>query len=569
MRLKKQYLILIVLSFIILLAACNKELAFPKTEVQHLNKVEKKENKFELAIQEKNKELEQGNLTLTSYASKIEASLTQPTETNFAVNERVTVEGSVKNHEQLKGNYVWIKIYFNGETLTDQTQHYYAPLKDGKFKQEVTLANGDGEYSLTVLLPSQDQTNYYYDIASFEVFNINSNIRHEISYSSFAQDAELIIHNPDSGYVKENEAFKLTGNINLNGDQDTIMIQLTKDGETWKHMIPVKDGAFTSEVPLFYGKGVHELKVYVPDMEKDNYFQEGASLYIDNESVLVTEPIEFMTTYVDRGVNLDFPNRSGDETELTYSIKGSIDKDAPFAEETTHLYITIKKDDDEALAVIPVNDYKFDDEFYLRFGPGTYEVIISVPEIKEENSDTFYYQHVAQFSVTSTAAEDLRDTLPSRGVQSDAPEIQTIATELMSDTMSERDKAKAVYEYTAKNISYDVNKLNNSEFNWDDSALKALEQGTGVCQDYTYLALALLRAGGMEARYVAGTAGSGFDFERHAWVEVNVDGEWITMDPTWGAGYLNENGFIPKYTEDYFDPSNEVFKTHSRTGVEY
>ena len=75
------------------------------------------------------------------------------------------------------------------------------------------------------------------------------------------------------------------------------MLELKKDGETWKHVLPVKNGEFTYDVPLFYGKGVHQLKVYVPDEERNNYFQEGTILYIDNESDLVTEPINYMTTY--------------------------------------------------------------------------------------------------------------------------------------------------------------------------------------------------------------------------------------------------------------------------------
>ena len=347
------------------------------------------------------------------------------------------------------------------------------------------------------------------------------------------------------------------------------MLELKKDGETWKHVLPVKNGEFTNDVPLFYGKGVHQLKVYVPDEERNNYFQEGTILYIDNESELVTEPINYMTTYKERGVNLTYPTAGGEEANLTYRIKGNIDKDAPFAKETTHLYITTKKDGDKALAVIPVDDYKFDDEFYLRFGPGTYDVTVSVPEIKEKNSSKFYYYDVAKFTVESRATEDQRDILPSRGVQSDAPEIIAIAEELITEDMSDREKAKAIYEFTAKSIAYDVEKLKYSEFQWDDSALKVLELEKGICQDYTYLALALLRASGMEARYVAGTAGSGFNFARHAWVETKVDGEWLTMDPTWGAGYIANGEFVANYTEDYFEPNEEAFKTHSRSGVEY
>jgi len=555
-----------------MLAACTNE---PTTsnEVQQEDEQQvdeqKPENDFDKEVKQKNEEFDLTPLELTSYSKEVGATLTQPTYAEFAVNEFVTIEGTVEQHEQLKEKYAWIKIQFSGVAVSDRSQEYYAPIVDGKFKQDITLYNGEGEYRVTVLLPSTDRDNYYYDVAKFNVYNVNPTIQRDITYSPFAQEAELTIIDPDSGYIKANGEFALTGKINTNDNQEVVMIELRKETESWKHMVPVKDGSFSYNVPLFYGKGVHQLKVYVPDNEKNDYFQDGTIFYIDNESDLVTDPITYTSTYEERGIHLDSPTHGGDETNLTYRIKGSIDSDAPFAKETTHLYITTKKDGEKALAVIPVNDYTFDDEFYLRFGPGTYEVTVSVPEIKEENSAKFYYHGVAIFSVENTAAEDERDLLPSRGVQSDSSEIITIANELMKDTMSDREKAKAVYEYTAKTISYDVEKLKNSEFEWDDSALKVLNLKTGICQDYAYLAIALLRAGGMEARYIAGTAGSGFNHARHAWVEVMVDGEWLTMDPTWGAGYVDKDTFVPNYTEDFFEPDEEAFKTHSRYGVEY
>ncbi|MCG3088458.1 transglutaminase domain-containing protein [Sporosarcina cyprini] len=565
---------LISLLFLFLLGACAKESAPPEKDTQPTAEQQKeqekeKENEFEAAVTKKNTELESSPLELTSYAEEVGATLAEPTHTNFAVNEFVTIEGTVEQHEQLQEHYVWIKIQFLGDSITDPYQEFFVPIKDGKFKQEAGLFNGEGEYRVTVLLPSKTQSNYYYDLADFKVFNVNPSIQRDMTFTPFAQEAGLKIQDPDSGYLKGNKVFTLTGTIDsINEDKNLLMVELTKDTQSWKHIIPIKNGEFSYDIPLFYGKGVHKLKVYVPDKERDNYYQDGTVLYIDNESDLVTEPIIYMTTYEERGVHLISPAYGGQETDLTYRIKGSIDKDAPFAKETTHLYISTKKDGEEALDVIPVEHYQFDDEFYLRFGPGTYEVTVSVPEIKEKNSDRFYYYNVAQFSVTNTA-KDQRDLLPSRGVQSDSPKIISIANDLMKNSMTEREKAKAVYEYTAKNISYDVDKMKNSEFEWDDSALKVLELQTGICQDYTYLAIALLRAGGMEARYVAGTAGAGFNYSRHAWVEVKVDGEWLTMDPTWGSGYIEKDKFVAHYNEDYFEPNKEAFKTHTRHGVEY
>lgn len=567
---KKIHISIVSLLCLLLVNACastpaSEKESQPTPDVKQEEKVD-----YQAAVEKKNGELDMAPLELTGYAEEVGAALLEPTQTNFAVDEVVTVKGTVDNQDQLKEQYVWIKIRFSGEALVDDSIEYYAPIKDGKFKQDVKLFNGEGEYQVTVMLPSTKQKNYYYDLAKFTVFNVNPAMQRDLTYTPFAQEAGLSLAAPDSGYVKESEVFALKGKIpHIKGTNESLMLELKKDGETWKHVLPVKNGEFAYDVPLFYGKGIHQLKVYVPDEERNNYFQEGTILYIDNESDLVTEPINYMTTYHERGVNLTYPTAGGEETNLTYRITGTIDKDAPFAKETTHLYITTKKDGDEALSVIPVKNYKFDDEFYLRFGPGTYDVTVSVPEIKEKNSSKFYYYDVAKFTVESTGTEDQRDLLPSRGVQSDAPEIIAIAEELITDNMSDREKAKAIYEFTAKSISYDVEKQKTSDFMWDDSALKVLELEKGICQDYTYLALALLRASGMEARYVAGTAGSGFNWSRHAWVEVKVDGEWLTMDPTWGAGHIAKGEFVANYTEDYFDPDEEAFKTHSRTGVQY
>lgn len=62
------------------------------------------------------------------------------------------------------------------------------------------------------------------------------------------------------------------------------------------------------------------------------------------------------------------------------------------------------------------------------------------------------------------------------------------------------------------------------------TAQQALDQGTGVCQDYTHIMLALCRQLQIPARYVAGfMIGEG---ATHAWLEVYARGHWIGIDPT-------------------------------------
>lgn len=64
----------------------------------------------------------------------------------------------------------------------------------------------------------------------------------------------------------------------------------------------------------------------------------------------------------------------------------------------------------------------------------------------------------------------------------------------------------------------------------DTTAEQALKLGSGVCQDYAHILLALLRMDGIPCRYVSGLAfESG---ETHAWVEVHDGAFWHGIDPT-------------------------------------
>ncbi len=546
---------------VVFIAACsNKSTSDSKTKEQA--------DKYEQLAEKKNSELELVPLELTSYSKEIAATISKPKYKKFAVNGKVTVEGKIEQSDRLKSDFAWIKVRSNEEGPAGSQHEYYAPIKEGKFKQTIHFFNGEGEYQVTVQLPSTDSENYYYDTASFDVVNVNPEMKRDVSYTPFGYAAGLSVDMKTS-YVKKNETFIIKGKVKNLSDQDMIMLNLLKDSEKWQHVIPIKNGKFEYEVPLFYGKGLHELEVLVPDTKRDNYYQVATNILIDNESDRVMKPIEYSNVYVERGVTLDYPTFGGEVSNGEYRIKGTIDPKAEFAKDTSHIYITSKKGEDEALDVIPVENFSFDDSFYLRFGPGTYEITVSVPEIKEENSNRFRYFGFAKFEVESTG-EDKRDLLPSRGIESDAPEIIQLAKEITKGIGTEREKVKAIYDYVAKNVSYDVGKMKNNEFEWDDSALKTLEEKTGVCQDYAYLAVALLRASNIEARFIEGTAFSGFWPSNHAWVEAKVDGSWLTMDPTWGSGYIQNDQFVAAFTDKFFDPNMTEFeKTHNRTGVSY
>ena len=67
-------------------------------------------------------------------------------------------------------------------------------------------------------------------------------------------------------------------------------------------------------------------------------------------------------------------------------------------------------------------------------------------------------------------------------------------------------------------------------------AMKILSTGRGVCIHYAILYNNLLRTAGIPSVIVSGVS---YDteknkFENHAWNLVYVNGEWISIDPTWG-----------------------------------
>ena len=93
------------------------------------------------------------------------------------------------------------------------------------------------------------------------------------------------------------------------------------------------------------------------------------------------------------------------------------------------------------------------------------------------------------------------------------------------------------------------------------TAIDVLRQGSGVCQDFAHLDLALLRTMGIPARYVSGylhpqadaELGLSIEGQSHAWIEAWL-GEWMPFDPTNGRP-VGERHVIVGRARDYADVS--------------
>lgn len=74
------------------------------------------------------------------------------------------------------------------------------------------------------------------------------------------------------------------------------------------------------------------------------------------------------------------------------------------------------------------------------------------------------------------------------------------------------------------------------------TASQVLARRAGDCTEHALLFVALARAAGIPAREVSGVVYMGDDVRRfgwHAWAEVEIDGRWVQVDPSWGERVAN------------------------------
>ena len=100
-------------------------------------------------------------------------------------------------------------------------------------------------------------------------------------------------------------------------------------------------------------------------------------------------------------------------------------------------------------------------------------------------------------------------------------------------------KIESVYQYLCDNVVYDYTNLNNDSYKLKYTAYAALINKTSVCQGYSVLFYRLMLELGVDARLVAGDAGS--NRERHSWNIVKIGNYYYNVDATWDAGESRQN----------------------------
>ena len=171
--------------------------------------------------------------------------------------------------------------------------------------------------------------------------------------------------------------------------------------------------------------------------------------------------------------------------------------------------------------------------------------------------------------------------MPSKSIESDAAEIQSLAKEIGKYRITQMQKLLAIHDWVAENIYYDFDALLNRTCDEQEySALQVLATKRCVCRGYANLGVALMRALGIPAiiqRCYALNIDTDGGWEKpenqiaranHVLVLAYVEHRWLNIDITWdscnvykgGKFIKNSRGFTSRR---YFDATLEMISnTH-------
>jgi hypothetical protein len=116
---------------------------------------------------------------------------------------------------------------------------------------------------------------------------------------------------------------------------------------------------------------------------------------------------------------------------------------------------------------------------------------------------------------------------PTAFIQSVHPNIVAKAKEVVAGAVDGVTQVRRIMAWLAKNMT-------QANVVGVPSALETLQTMRGDCNEHATLFTALARASGLPARLDVGMVHQEGMLLYHAWVEVLLDEQWVTVDPTWG-----------------------------------
>ncbi|WPR71925.1 transglutaminase domain-containing protein [Flavobacterium sp. NG2] len=131
-----------------------------------------------------------------------------------------------------------------------------------------------------------------------------------------------------------------------------------------------------------------------------------------------------------------------------------------------------------------------------------------------------------------------------------------IANYIKAYFKTDEEKIRAVFYWTASNISYDVKNMfaQNGSISAQEKITKALKSRKGVCIDYAEVFKSIANQVGIQTHIIEGYTKQNGKVSNlaHAWCASKIDNKWYLFDPTWGAGGVQNGVFIKKLNPHWF-----------------
>lgn len=155
------------------------------------------------------------------------------------------------------------------------------------------------------------------------------------------------------------------------------------------------------------------------------------------------------------------------------------------------------------------------------------------------------------------------DKIPAQ----DSNSTIAIANYISSNFKTDAEKIRALFYWTASNISYDISKMlaPNANETTQDRIDNVLKTKKGVCSHYAEVFNDVSNKMGVSCYVIEGFTKQNGKVANlsHAWCAAKIDNKWYLFDPTWGAGYVNNNTFFKKLNNSYFKVQpNVLIKSH-------
>ncbi len=131
-----------------------------------------------------------------------------------------------------------------------------------------------------------------------------------------------------------------------------------------------------------------------------------------------------------------------------------------------------------------------------------------------------------------------------------------IANYITENFKSETEKIRAIFYWTAANISYDVPNMYEPNFldSSQEKIANTLKSRKGVCIHYAEVFNDIATKADIKTYIISGYTKQNGQAATigHAWCASKIDGKWFLFDPTWGSGFIDGKKFTKKLNNSFF-----------------